>query len=102
MSSPCLWPVFEGAGEPGIFSVPEPRGKLGIFSNPRACMKETVRRVTPQTSLCSVLRQQAVFEKGEETEIVRSPRAYKEGESSGFVHVSEPRGKLEILTCFMS
>jgi len=28
--------VFGGAGEPGIFLVPELRGKLGIFPNPRA------------------------------------------------------------------
>ena len=33
----CVW----GAGEPGIFSVVEPKGKLGIFPSPRACMKET-------------------------------------------------------------
>ena len=32
--------VFEGAGEPGIFSVPEPRVKLGIVPNPRAYMEE--------------------------------------------------------------
>ena len=35
-----LRPVFEGAGEPGIFSVPEPRGKLGIFVSPRAYIEE--------------------------------------------------------------
>ena len=28
-------PIFEGAGESGIFSVPEPRGKLGIFPSPK-------------------------------------------------------------------
>ena len=31
-----LWPVFEEAEEPGIFSVPEPKGKLGIFPSPIA------------------------------------------------------------------
>jgi len=30
-----LRPVFEGAGEPKIFSSPEPRRKLGIFGSPR-------------------------------------------------------------------
>ena len=34
-----LRPVFEGAGKPGIFSVTEPEGKLGIFSSPRACIE---------------------------------------------------------------
>ena len=29
-----LRPVFEGAGESGIFSIPEPRGKIGIFPSP--------------------------------------------------------------------
>ena len=66
-----LRPVFEGAGEPTIFSVSEPRGgeteeprrKLGIFLCPGAYMEETVRTVTPCTSLgSSVLRQQAVIE----------------------------------------
>ena len=34
-----LRPVFEEAGEPGIFSVPdEPGEKLGVFLNPRAYM----------------------------------------------------------------
>ena len=36
-----LRPMFEGAREPGIFSVSEPRGKLGIFPSPRAYMDET-------------------------------------------------------------
>ena len=54
-------PVFEGAEEPGIFSIPEPRGKLGIFPSPRAYMKETIREVTSRNSLHSVLRQRAVF-----------------------------------------
>jgi len=36
MSSTRLRPVFEKAGEPGIFSVPEPRGKLGNVPSPRA------------------------------------------------------------------
>ena len=31
-----LRPVFDGAEEPGIFSVPELGGKFGIFSSPRA------------------------------------------------------------------
>ena len=64
MSSPRLQPVFERSGEPGIFQIPEPRGKLGIFPSPRAYMEEAVRRVKSRTSLHSVLRQQAVFEKG--------------------------------------
>jgi len=34
-------PVFEGAGESGIISVTEPRGKLGILPSPRAYMNET-------------------------------------------------------------
>jgi len=42
MSSPPLIPVFEGAGEPDVFSVLDPRGKLGIFSSPRAYIGETV------------------------------------------------------------
>ena len=42
--------VFEGAGEPGIFSVPESRGKLGIFSSLRAYMEETVKTMTSRTS----------------------------------------------------
>ena len=33
--------MFEGAGEPGIFSVPERRGKHGIFPSPRAYMEGT-------------------------------------------------------------
>ena len=37
----CLRPVFEGAGEHGIFSVPEPRGNFGILLSPRANMKRT-------------------------------------------------------------
>ena len=39
MSSPYLCPVFEGAEEPGIFSVPEPRESLGIFPSPSAYME---------------------------------------------------------------
>ena len=39
MSSPRTWlrlqPLFEKAGEPGIFSVPEPRNELGIFPSSR-------------------------------------------------------------------
>ena len=64
-----LRPVFEGAGESGMFSVAEPRRKLGIFSSPRTYMEETVRRMKPRTSLRSVLRQQAVFEGGESLEV---------------------------------
>ena len=30
--------MFEGAGEPGIFSVPEPRGMIKIFPSLRAYM----------------------------------------------------------------
>ena len=56
--------VFKEAGEPGIFSVPEPRKKLGIFLSPRAYTEEIISRVTSRTSLRSVLRQQAVFEGG--------------------------------------
>jgi len=60
-------------------------------------MEETVRRITPDTSLRSVLCQQVVFEEREETEIVSSPRAYIiEGESSEFFEVPEPRRKLGI------
>ena len=44
--TPHLRPVFEGAGEFGIFSVPEPRRKLGIFPCPRAYIKEKAGRVT--------------------------------------------------------
>ena len=33
--------VFEGAGEPGIFSDPQPREKLGTFPSPKASMEET-------------------------------------------------------------
>ena len=69
-----LRPVFEGAGEPGISSVPGPRGKLGIFLSPGAYMEEPVRGTTPKTSLRSVLFQQVVFEDREETKIVPSPR----------------------------
>jgi len=36
--SPAAY-MFEGAGEPGIFSVPEPRGKLVIFLSPMAYME---------------------------------------------------------------
>ena len=39
-----LRPAFDGAGEPGIFSAPEPRGKLGIFPSPRAHMEENEER----------------------------------------------------------
>ena len=41
MSYPHLRPTFEGAGEPGIFSVPEPEGKLGKFSESQNRMEET-------------------------------------------------------------
>ena len=37
----CLRPLFEGAAEPGIFSVPESRGTFGIFPSPRTYMEET-------------------------------------------------------------
>ena len=33
--------MFEIAGKPGIFSVPESRGELGIILSPRAYMEET-------------------------------------------------------------
>ena len=61
-----LRPVFEGAGEPGIFSVPEPGAKLGIFVSPRAYMEETVRRVTS--------RQQAIFKGGGSLELFQVSR----------------------------
>ena len=67
-----LRPVFEGAKEPGIFSVPAPRGKLGIFSSPTTYMEETVRTVRPRTSPHLILHQQDVFEGG------RSSGAYME------------------------
>ena len=38
--------------------------RLGISSTLRTYMEETIRRVTPRTSLRSVLLQQAVFEGG--------------------------------------
>ena len=38
---PAAWLVFEGAGVLGILSVPEPRGKFGIFLCTRAYMEET-------------------------------------------------------------
>jgi len=33
--------MFEGARKPGIFSVPEARGELGMFLSPRAYVMET-------------------------------------------------------------
>jgi len=36
MSSSRRRPVFEGARQPGIFSIPEPREELEIFLSPRA------------------------------------------------------------------
>ena len=80
----CLRPVFEGAGEPGIFSVTESRGKLGIFLSPRAYMEETVRAVTSRTSLRSVLRQQAVFEGGGSSEFFQVPRIISRGRDHNF------------------
>ena len=59
--------MFDGVGEPEIFSAPEPRGKLGTFLSPKAYVEEAVRRVTPRTSLRSVLHQQAVIEGGQAT-----------------------------------
>ena len=59
-------------------------------------MEGTVRTVTSRASPRSVLRRLAVFEGEEETGIFPSPRAYIEGESSEFLQVSEPRGKLGI------
>ena len=64
---------IEGEGS-GFFEVPKPRRKLEILPSPRAYMEETVRRVTPQTLLRSVLRQQVVSEEREESEIVQRPR----------------------------
>ena len=55
--------------------MPKPRRKLTIFSSPTAYTEETVRTVTPRTSLHSVLRQQIVVEGGGETEIFASPGA---------------------------
>ena len=59
-----------------IFIVPEPRRKLGlgIFLSSRAYMEETLGRVTPRTSLRSVLRQQPVFEGGGSFEFFQVPR----------------------------
>ena len=48
-------------------------------------MEETVGRVTPRTLFPLVLRQQAVFEEGGETEILLSSGAYMEWESSEFL-----------------
>ena len=47
--------------------------RLGIFLSPRTYMEETVRRETPNTSLRSVLHQQAVFEGGESLEFFQVP-----------------------------
>ena len=77
-----LRPVFEGAGEPGIFSVPEPRGKIGIFPSPGAYVEETV--------------EQTVFEGEGESGIFPSSRAYVEVERLEFFLVPEPRRKLGI------
>ena len=68
MSSPRLRPVFEGARKPGIFSVPEPRRKLG---SPEAYMEETVKRVP-------VLPQQALLEGGGSLEFFEDPQEYEE------------------------
>ena len=53
-------------------------------------MEEEVKIVTPQTSLRSVLCQQAVFEGGEKTGIFLSSRAYIEWECWECFQVPEP------------
>ena len=79
-----LRPVFEGAAESRIFSVPEPRRKLGIIPNLRAYIMEvTVRRATSRNSLRSVLRQRAVF---------------KGRGNFALFQVPDPRGKLGIFS----
>ena len=83
-------------GEDGFSQVPEPKGKLGIFSSPRAYTEETVRRDKLRT----------VVEVGGETQIFVSLRAYLEekvrrvntrqkaarvgGKSTKFFQVPEP------------
>ena len=89
MASPRTWlrsvlrlrPVFDGAGEPGIFAVPEPREKFGIF-----------RRATPRTLPTDYIQRRKI-------EILPSPRAYIEGERSEFFQVLEPRRKFGIFLC---
>ena len=46
---------------------------LEIFPSLRVYMKETVRRVTPRTTLRSVLRQQATLEGGGSLEFFQGP-----------------------------
>ena len=48
--TPCRQAIFEGEGE------------SGNLLSPTANIEGTVRKVTPRTSLWSVLRQQAVYE----------------------------------------
>ena len=62
-----LRPVLEGAGELGISSVPESRGKLGIFPSPRAYMEET-----------------GCIRRSRKLGIFPSPRAYIGGQRSEF------------------
>ena len=77
MSSPRtslrLWPVFEKAGEPGIFSVPEPRRKLGIFPSPKTRMVETVRTVTPRLACFTANR--LYLKEEERTEFSQVPES---------------------------
>ena len=56
-----------------LFHVPEFRRKFGIFPSPRAYIEETVERVTPCTSLRSVLCQQVIFEEGGSFEFFQVP-----------------------------
>ena len=79
------------------------------FTSLRPYIEETDGRVTPRTSLCSLLRQEAVVEGGVDTEIFPSPRAqekarnfsksqspYGDGEI-GIFPLPESRRKLEII-----
>jgi len=114
MSSPRsvlpLRPVFEGAGEPRMFSVPTPRKKLGIFPSPRAFiegenldffqvpkprgkleifvssrvyMEETVRTVTLRTSLCRFFANR-LYLKEEEARNFPNSQSLKEERSKFF------------------
>jgi len=73
-----LRPVFEGGESPGIFFKFHSlyrEEEFGIFPSPRAYMEKTVGIVTPRTSFCLMLRQQAVFEREGKTGILLSSRA---------------------------
>ena len=62
-------------------------GEIGIFLGAKAYMEETVRRVTPRTSLRSVLRQQAVFEVEGSSEFFQVPGPIQRGKDRNFSQV---------------